>query len=450
MSDAASTLLSSVAPGDSASSTGRKKSKPGKAERAARRSQVGSQPGQSASAQKASLFSSGGAGEPKAQPGRFPVVFATGPGEPSRDSGFTLEAGNLRDVSGSFAGRYQLSPRFAEFKAHSGFSYSNFSEHLRSAFFLRLAQQVVHSHVNMGLPQGDFAPVASTDVRVPGAMTAVICQYGEFSVPELGTRFLFEDYENLVRKLVFTAEQESKNGSDHEAILERFWLPISPNDNHFRTTIAEGLASFVSTFDVSVSPTVLRDAVLSGTVPDAWEGIKGFLGEAPPAPGEGEQTLTDQRDRFDFVFRGQIDSAHFVTAWTTEAASDALEEIGLAWNQPSAGHIDWGFNAKTSFTMLADSWARKSFTYAMFFEMSSGLMNRSAASGSLAQLCDVTTSDEVTVVKTHLALSAPQFSLAACFPPECTFLEHFSRRVVVSTPVSVRQRATEFCQFDWR
>lgn len=450
MSATSSTLPSTVAPGDSASSTGKKKSKPGKAERAARRSQVGSQPGQSASAQKASAFASGGPPEVKAQPGRFPVVFATGAGEPSRDSEFTLEWSNLSEVSSGFQSRYQLSPRFAEFKAHSGYTYDNFGEQLRSAFFLRLAQQVVHSHVNMGLPQGDFAPVSSSDVRVPGAMSAVICQYGEFSVPELGTRFLYEDYDNLVKKLIFVAEQESKPGSVHSDILERFWLPMSSEDRHFKAVVADGLANLLSEQDISVSRTVLRDAVLSGSAPDFWEGIKSFLGDPPDAPDEGGQVPNDERDRFDFIFRSQPDSAHFVTQWTTAERASALDEIGLSWSNPRAHHVNWNFQAKSVFTTLADLWARKSATYAQFFELSSGLSNRSAASGSLAQMVDVSSTDDVTVVKTHLALSAPQFSLAACFPPECLFSESFSRRVVVSTPISVRQRATEFCQFDWR
>lgn len=396
------------------------------------------------------MFASGGSAEPKAQPGRFPVVFATGPGEPSRDAGFTMESSNLENNARGFPDRYRMSPRFAEFKAHSGFGFTHFAEQLTSAFFLRLAQQVVHAHVNMGLPQGDFAPVASTDVRVPGAMTAVICQYGEFSVPELGTRFLYEDYDCLVKKLIFTAQLCSRTGADLTAIMERFWLPMSANDNHFKTCVAEALAKLLDTKDVSVSPTVLRDAVFSGTVPDVWEGIKNFLGPPPESAGEGQAATVDVRDRFDFLFRGQRDSANFVVNWTTAAATAALEEIGLEWSNPSAGHVDWEFNAKTTFTSLADGWARKSFTFAMFFEMSSGLNNRSAAAGSTAQFVDVSTTDEVTVVKTHLALSAPQFSLAACFPPESVFLEHFPRRVVVSTPVSVRQRATEFCQFDWR
>jgi len=449
MSEPSSTHPSSVAPGDSASSNGRKKSKPGKAERASRRSQINQEPGQSASGKKAALFAAGGAGEPHAQPGRFPVVFATGPGEPSRDTGFTMEACNLRDVCGSFSDRYKQSARFAEFKAHSGLSYSQFSEQLRSAFFLRLAQQVVHSHVNMGLPQGDFAPVASCDIRVPGAMSAVICQYGEFSVPELGTRYLYEDYENLVRKLVLLAQQQSKVGSDNEAILSRMWLPISESDNHFKSTVADGLSRLLELDGVSVSRTVLREAVLSGSVPEVWENLKSFLGD-PPDPSDDDPNPVDERDRFDFIFRGVRDSAQFTVAWTTEAASDALEEIGLVWGDPSAGHLDWGFNAKSAFTSLADQWARRSFTFAQFFEMASGLSNRSAATGSLSQMVDVSTTDEVTVIKTHLSLSAPQFSLAACFPPECLFSEQLSRRVVVSTPVSVRQRATEFCQFDWR
>ncbi|CAM33268.1 hypothetical protein BFPV1_s3gp1 [Botryotinia fuckeliana partitivirus 1] len=129
MADTQFQISSSVAPSDSVSKAGRK-SKPGKAERAARRSAVGSQPGQNASVAKV-----------------------------------------------------------------------NFAKNLTVAALLRLAQQLVHSHVNMGLPQGDFAPVASTEVLIPSAVSAIVSQFGEFSVPALGTRFLLHDYTDTVKAI---------------------------------------------------------------------------------------------------------------------------------------------------------------------------------------------------------------------------------------------------------
>jgi len=442
-----SDLPSTVAPSESASASG-KKPKPGKRERAARRSQVSAPAGAPASADKAAIFASGGSG-PTPQPGRYPVVFQTGAGEPSRDQSFTVGLDTLSDVGDSFPKNYVRNPKFAEFRAHVGTTNDEFRKMLSVSFLLRLAQQIVHSHANMGLPQGDFSPVANTDIRVLGAMSAVVKQYGEFSVPALGTRFLYADYDALVAKLVFAASQVDR-GRSYSDVVSRMWLPAHGTDGDFRLRVAEALNEFLAQKRVSIPVTVLKDAVLSGTVPDAWEGIKGFLGEPPSLDGDGEARVRDERDRFDFVFMGQRDAAHFVTSWTSIENYSVLEELGLDWEDPLSDHVNWSISTKQLFTSLATKWSALNAAYAQFFEMTSGVADRSAASGSLAQMVDVSKTDEVTVVKSHLALSAPQFSLSACFPPECIFEGGLSRRVVVSTPVSVAQRATEFCQLDWR
>jgi hypothetical protein len=432
---------STVAPSDSASAPG-KKAKLGKRERQARRSQVSAPAGASASAEKANVFSSGGVG-PTPQPGRYPVVFQAGAGEPSRDELFSFELTNLHNVVSSFCDNYTKSPKFAEFRAHAGTTNSEFRKMISVSFFLRLAQQVVHSHVNMGLPQGDFSPVASTDVRVLGAVSAVVNQYGEFSVPALGTRFMLSDYESTVIRLIATAKQLDRDRELSPTVM-RMWLPVQQSDGFFKHTVAQSLLEYLEVHDLAVPVTVLKEAVLSGEVPDVWEGLKPFFG---PPPGEGE---VDTRDRFDFLFKGQQDAAHFVTSWTTPTAAAVLSELSLEWETPLSDHVNWSINYKQLFTELSTKWARLNAAYAEFFEMSSGVANRSAACGSQAQLVEVSTTDEVTVVKAHLALSPPQFSLAACFPSECIFVGGLSRRVVVTTPVSVSQRATEFCQLDWR
>nr|WGH72995.1 MAG: putative coat protein [Trichoderma harzianum partitivirus 3] len=437
MADNQSQLTSTVAPSDSASAAGHKKSKPGKAERAARRSAVGSQPGQAASPSKASTFASG-VSAPKPQPGKFPVVFQTGAGEPARDQFFALDERGLKNSFTEFPRRFTFNAKYAEFKAHAEVGDQQFSKDLVVAGLLRLAQQIVHAHVNLGLPQGDFAPVASNDVKLPASMAAFISQYGEHSVPALGTRFLLSDYENTVRSIVWCANQVNGTGRG-DAPLQRSWLPCRANDGHTKTVIAERLNEFLSQSDIRVAPDVLEEAVLSGNAPDVWEHIKPLLGDDDAA-----------RDRFDFLFKSYAGAPEFVVAFTTTEAAAALAQLELEWDTPSAAHVDWTFNVKEMFTRLSDAWARKSATYAVFFELSSSQSNRTAASGSQSQMAQVSTRDGVTVIKTHLALSAPEFSLVACFPSPGVYSGGLIRRVVVTTPLSVAQRATEFVQMDWR
>jgi len=435
--DNQSTISSSVAPSDSVSTTQSKRSKPGKAERAARRSAVGSQPGQSASAQKASVFASGVV-VPKPQPGKFPVVFQTGAGEPSRDLTFGIDDVVLKRTLASVPGRFVHHERYAEFTQNAEISDDQFRKDITVTALLRLAQQVVHSHVNMGLPQGDFAPVASTDVVLPASVAAYISQFGEFAVPALGTRYLLSSYEDTVKAIVMCADKcRQENGSG--APFGRLWLPMSMSDTRSKAIIAGRLLDVLRPHDLAIDQTVLEDAVYSGSVPDAWESIKSVFGDSD-----------DRKDRFDFVFRSYPGTGQFLNAFTTDAATAALVELNLTWANPSAGHLDWQFNAKQVFTTLADAWARKVVTYAKFFEMSSGLTSRTSATGSQSQMAIVTESDSVTVVKTHLALSAPEFSLVACFPATGVFSGGLTRRVVVTTPLSVRQRATEFVLMDWR
>lgn len=434
-------MSSSVQPTDSVSSTGRK-AKPGRRERNAARSLVSSAGGVPASTPKAAVFASGSF-DPTPQPGKFPVVFQTGAGEPARDQDYCFDLSTTSAMLCDLPTRFSNHPSFAQFTSDAEIDVVTFRKQLSVSFLLRLAQQTVHSHVNMGLPQGDFAPVASGDVKVFQSVAAIVSQYGEFSSPALGTRFLLRGYEETVSRIVFAASK-IMNGSTVSGALARAWLPMSSNDRVTRMIIADCLNVVLSGASLSVQSTVLEEAVFSGSVPDVWEDIKSVLGSAP---GEGE---TDMRDRFDFLFKSYADVAQFTTAFSTSRASSVLAELGLVWTTPSAGHLDWSFSVKAAFSSLADAWSRVNNTYARFFEMSSGLVLRSVASGSPSQLASVSTTDSITVVKTMVALSAPQFSLAACFPPSCVFSGGVSRRVVVSTPLPVAQRATEFCQLDWR
>lgn len=434
--------MSSIAPTDSVSSTG-KRSKPGKRERQQARSAVGSSGGVPASSSKAAIFARGASSDPVPQPGKFPVVFSTGAGEPTRDQEFAIPIEKTFPLFGSVVDKYKRNPRYAEFRAHSEFTDPVFGTHLAVCSLLRLAQQMVHAHVNMGLPQGDFAPIASSDIRIPSALSSVVNQFGEFSSPTIGTRFLLRDYENAVKRVVYLADQLWTSGNSQK-IFARAWLPMSNDDGNFKTIVANRLQEFISDADLSILPTVLEDAVLSGEVPEAWDQVKQTLADPP------ERGQVDRRDRFDFLFKAYADVGQFTTAFTTESALAALRELDLSWDSPSAGHLNWQYSAKQRFSYVSNEWAKLSAAYAQFFDLSSGLVSRQSATGSHAQMAEVTSVEGVTVLKTFIALSAPEFSLAACFPPTCVFVGGITRRVVVTTSLNVAQRATEFCQIDWR
>lgn len=438
--------MSSIAPSDSVSSTP-KKSRPGKRERQQARSAVGSSGGVPASASKAKAFAAGGMDDPIPQPGKFPVVFQTGVGEPTRDQEFAFSPDALESSFSDLSPRYSENARFAEFREYSGQSNADFQHWLTVSSLLRLAQQSVHAHVNLGLPQGDFAAVASSDVLLPSALSVVIQQFGELSIPSTGTRFLLADYQSAVKRLVFCASHIDKHGKPR-ATLSSSWFPQTQRDGVTKLIVARALNSYLSkTFNISFDVQHLEEAVLSGARPPGWDIIKDFLEASPP------QGLTGAvaRSRFDFLFEFYSTSDLAVNAFTANGVSATLGVLGLRLDATVIGAIRWtSFNTKQVFSELAEKWARTSAAYAQFFELSSGLANRSSAKGSLAQFAQVSSRDGVVVLRTSLAISAPELSLAVCFPPTALVSHEPDRRVIVTTSLNVSQRATEFCLKDWR
>lgn len=438
--------MSSIAPSDSVSSTP-KKSRPGKRERQQARSAVGSSGGLPASASKAQSFAAGGFEDPVPRPGKFPVVFQTGVGEPTRDQEFAYSPAALEQSFSNLSPRYSENARFAEFRQNSGQSAADFQHWLTVISFLRLAQQSVHAHVNLGLPQGDFASVSSSEVLIPSALSVVIQQFGELAIPSTGTRLLLADYSNAVKRLVFCAKQIDKVGKPRSTILSS-WFPQSASDGVTKLIVARALNSYLSEmFNLNLDIHGLEEAVLSGDHPTGWDVIQDLLEASPPQGITG----ADARVRFDFLFVSYdtVDLAR--NAFTANGVATTLALLGLRLDETVIGQVSWtNFNSKQVFSELAEKWARVSATYAQFFELSSGLANRSSAKGSLAQFAQVTDHQGVVVLQTTLAVSAPELSLAVCFPPTALVSHEPERRVIVTTSLNVSQRATEFCLNDWR
>nr|UYZ32457.1 coat protein [Alternaria dianthicola partitivirus 1] len=432
--------MSSVVPSDSVSTSGaggKNKSRPGKKERAMRKG-LSTASAQTAptSMSNASLFSAGVVSAPAPQPGKYPVVFPSGAGEPTRDSFFSLSGSSLERVTSDLAGRYTGNSKWAEFSANSDVTETDFETQLVQGFYLGLAQQIVHAHMNMGLPQGDFSPVASSEVWNPAAVRSVLSQFGEFPSESLGTRFLLAGYETTVKAAVRAAKQVKKDQPDR--VAKTFWLPASAADARSKHIVACSLSLFVKPFGVSLDVDELAKHVFLDSS-EAWDNVKTLIGD-----DEASQ------NRFDFLFGKYTTEAEYLNGLTGSSARvEALAQLGLEWPTPLAGDLCFSLLPKVEFSPLADSLARYKATYAKFFSIGTGLTNRSAACGSPGQMSSVEDRSGVVVVKSRLAVSAPEYSLLACFPFSGIFSDPSPHNVVLTTSLNVAQRATEFTQLDW-
>jgi hypothetical protein len=433
--------MSSVAPNDSVSSSGKKK-RPGKAQRAAAKN-LPSAPSATTAASSlsgAARFSAGANSDPVPQPGRYPVVFPSGAGEATRDAFFAYDGSAIGDVLHELPERYEENARFTEFKSHAGMTSSDFETEMVRSALLGLAQQTVHAHVNMGLPQGDFSPVFSSDVTNFAAVRAIVSQFGEFSSDLLGSRFLLPGYAETVKGLVRAAAAAPDQRP--RRLGKTLWLPTGPDDRNARFVVAHALAQYLEPLGATLDVERLAAHTLHSTF-DVWDDIKSLLGD-PPEEGE-----VDVRDRFDFLFSRHATESSFFTAFNDPGRLQVLESIGLHWPAPEIGDLQWSLNVKETFSQLSDLAARKRATYTKFFSCGSGLANRSSAVGSSLQASEVTSSSGVVVVKSLIAQAAPEYSLLACFPLSGRFAGVGHYRVVLTTSINVAQRATEFTQLDW-
>jgi len=432
----------SVAPSDSLSSSGKKKSRPGKSQRLASRGLTSEASARTApsSMSGAAAFAAAAQSDPVPQPGKFPIVFPSGAGEPTRDAAFCYDGNGLGQIVSDLPGRFTANSRYAEFSAHAEMSSDDFETRLSQSFYLGLAQQTVHAHVNMGLPMGDFSPIASTDVVNFSSVRSILTQFGEFSADSLGTRYLLEDYEGHVKACVRAAGRSRNDKPDR--VGQTFWLPTSSSDKRTKLLVARALADYISPFGVIPKVEQLAECVFQRTS-DVWEGIKGMIGDSTSPGG------TVLKDQFDFLFASYATEQAFVDGVGAPARRRALQALGFNWNTPSAGDLSWGGNPKQLFSAMADELARSRATFSKFFSSSSGLANRAVAMGSGAQLSQVKSNDGVFLVKSMLAQAAPEYSLLACFPCSCVLRDVVEFRVVLTTSINVSQRATEFTQLDW-
>jgi len=430
-----------VTPSESASLvSSTKKIRPGKAQRAAKRASAPSQASATtgaSSATTASMFARKMSFTPTPQPGKYPVVFPSGAGEPTRDSHFAIDGQSIFNCFAGVGQNYLNSARYAEFSSHAEYGDVDFQKDVIISGLLSIAQQIVHAHQNLGLPMGDFSSISSTDMFTMSAVRSIVRQFGEFSVESLGTRFLLHSYEDEVTALVRTAKRlkAQPTMSAVSTVLKEHWLPVRAGDPRVTFIVATKLKAYLERFHVSITMDELLSHLFQSTS-TAFDAVKTVLPES-------------DRDKFDVLFSGYHTKSEFVAKFSGNANGWVLHALDLVWISPVVASLDWDVVPKVTFPSLADPWLKKRSTLIKFFSCGSGAIEKSSAAGSPAQLGVLEATSGVTIVKLMVAVSAPEFSLFACFPPSAVYPFGSDLNVVLTTSIPVKVRATEFMQMDW-
>jgi hypothetical protein len=379
----------------------------------------------------------GGYSEPVPQPGKFPVVFPTGAGVPSRDVTFSYSGPVLSDILSDHASIYENAPKLWEFLAHAGQDMEQVSRDICRMGLLSLAQKTAFSHVNMELPLGDFGPVSSTDLFLPRSLDIALSQFGEFPVAELGSRFLLADYASTVRSLVRAADQ-CVRGVNRKHVLSRMWLPATPHDRRTAHIVALALGNyFADHYGIMLSIQKLLDTfIFQGTVPGWFRSLCQVL----PA---------GERDRFFFLSNRLVNEDQIVSLFTDDDNLDTFNVLGLHWDgDQDVGNLDFGLNTKMRFGSLSDDLMRRKPIYQKFFSLASTLSCKADARGSRSQLSRVETISGVTVVSSRLAMPAPELSLDACFPATALVSWYDAYNSVITTDIQIGTRKVEFVLTD--
>lgn len=418
-------------------------------------------------------FSSRQSAVPAPQPGKYPVVFNTGPGDPRKITYFQPEVVTIKSVVKNFPLQYADSPRFREFKVHSGLDDFNFAMLLQVITLLAIAQQFVHAHVNLGLPLGDHSPVASTDFAIPQAVSAYVRQFGELTVPTIGTRFLLANYDTTVRSLVLRANRillhcETQDDIDQE--LDLLWCPIVNKDQRTKFILAVLLNRwFLLNFGVRFECEVLAAQLFEGSLPPVFEGFRELLGsDKHPEPeynedgnvilsAEQEALPEAQRDppphshrrRFEFLFEEYENENDFAAAFAQPGPQAVLAELGLAWPSPTAPDLGYTFMSKREFQHTLDPWIEVLPSVQKFLTTVAAVHHRSTACGSLSQFSAVDEHAGTTTTSSLIAVLAPEYSLLTCFQPKAMLCPRFEYHAKVPTPILASDRAQEFVTKDW-
>jgi hypothetical protein len=418
------------------SKTSSRRKRPGKNQRdAARQSSVSTAPSQLPSAIQ---FAGGSNFNPQPQPGKFPIVFPAGAGEPTRDSFFELNGLAVDQSISGLPGEFINSSRFAEFSANAGITDEEFESEMIIASLLGLAQNVVHAHTNLGLPLGDFSAISSTDIYLPSSAYQVIKQFGEFSVESLGTRFIFLDYESEVKALVRAAKMVSLNKThDVHDIIQSMWWPVKKKDQRTSYILAVKLQGYFQRFGVTLELDGLLASLFSGTMPDGFTAIKHVLPNT-------------HKELFDPLFKRYTTESEFRALMVPPADDLSIQtELQLGGLDLDGANLRWSLVPKVVFPELAGPWLRKKPTYTKFFSSLCGSQVKAEATGSPVQLSSVSRTEGITIVRSHVAVSAPEFSLLACAPATGHFPVTTALNVVMTTSLAVKERLTEFVQRDW-
>jgi len=447
MSEVSSTANLSLVPNDSVSNVSVKRHRPGKRERA-----MNSNPTLPIQEHPVSSERNRGKEEkfakpakPMFQPGKFPVVFDTGVGEPTVDYGVTPVVAKYHNHVQEVYTSIRDEVRFTDFRANAHLldvaAENRFKREFEAAALCTLVVQLLKSHVAMGFPAGDFGPATSSDAYHLNSVHMIASQYGEFKMPELGERFLLEGYSETLSALIRLASYIlDKDDAEASRAVECWWIPTTGKDRRTILLISAEVQRMYREANFPVPElSQIMHCFFSGVQPPGWAAL------LLAAPNLGVLSPL-------FVAQRNVPNSWWEDFLINDGdAGNRRTAIALPWQNPNVADFDWSLNHKSAFGDVQTRWAARRPIVDKFFVLASIGSRSGDFFGGAIQLSNYSEVESITILKGRYAVETPKLSLAAVFWPSTVYDRLIHKTdAVKTTTLNVAERRVNWVQRDFK
>ena len=368
-------------------------------------------------------------------PGSFPIVFPTGTSPPSVVVPFEVSAAQQLRLAELYV-EMQRSEVGSRWTAEVRTSVGNLA-HLRQSYVggagLCLLKHIHATLKQHGQSPPSLGPLGSANVKHVRAITTAAAQYGVLDLASTGERFRLADQDDNLTSTARACYHRTVLGMgiDHVDRLE--WIPTRANDTRTARWVARNIIAMVEAHPnlthIRYTEQMLIDRcfnVGNSNNPPGWGGVTAtigdlarlasWFGQAPPAAA---------------IAGGfQDTAAGWIAKWPDFAQCFA---IGGA---PNVQAFCWGMGLKMMSTGTLREWSRfDSLLPSSFATSSTSVIEKAPASP--AQLSKVAVDDRLTVVRSHVELTAQQLSCAMLIRCSAKLQSNVTLNCVTGKPQSM-------------
>lgn len=349
----------------------------------------------------------------KFSPGRFPLVFESGPGAAKVDVLFAIDEQNVVMIADKIFTSISAAPQWNEFLSKLQFETPERFKHLfKSSAVLCAGQSILKAHQNEGKPIGDFSCLTGNITHLRSVRMATN-QFGECHADEVGSKFSLVSYETELKTNIRTAVKlfpaDESSRPDEDKIKKTTWLPSEKGDLRTSYIIACQLSRWIreNRADICITTDSLFQHIKANTLHPLIEDIVQLIrGQALRGSMNFLFTLVGAKAR------------QWVETMSTAPNQISINNLGLYWPNPSLEDLSWNLNYKAECNRIITKMSSCLVVFNESFHCEDSSSLGTDHFGSLDQFstCSVI-SDSVTLLQGLIATDCASESLAMAF--EC-------------------------------